>query len=259
MTQLERLSSLNSFLLEEMPEHKKAAKNFKQDEQSQFRLFRSLVNMRSPMPLNPKFLQLQNEYLQQSLQNKVITDIENLAPVEQDLYLWQGDITTLHCDAIVNAANSQMLGCFCPCHKCIDNAIHTFAGTQLRLACFELMKRQGYEEPTGKAKITPAYNLPCQYILHTVGPIVQGQLTNHDCELLVSCYRSCLQLAEESGIESIAFCCISTGEFHFPNERAAQIAVQTVRDFKAQTHSKIKVIFNVFKDMDYEIYRELLG
>lgn len=259
MTQLERLSLLNFFLLEEMPEHKKAAENFKQDEQSQFRLFRSLVNVRPPIPTNPKFLQLQDEYLQLSLLNKVITDIESLTPVESELYLWQADITTLHCEAIVNAANSQMLGCFCPCHTCIDNAIHTFAGIQLRLACFELMKRQGYEEPTGKAKITLAYNLPCQYVLHIVGPIVQGQLTNHDCELLTSCYRSCLKLAEETGIKSIAFCCISTGEFHFPNESAAQIAVKAIRDFKAQTHSKIKVVFNVFKDMDYEIYRELLG
>lgn len=242
-----------------MPQYKEQTEKFNQDEQSQFRLFRSLVNIRPPIPTNSKFLQLQDEYLQLSLLNKVITDVESLTPVESELYLWQGDITTLHCDAIVNAANNQMLGCFCPCHGCIDNAIHTFAGIQLRLACFELMKRQGYEEPTGKSKITPAYNLPCQYVLHTVGPIVQGRLNKRDCELLTSCYRSCLELAEETGIKSIAFCCISTGEFHFPNERAAQIAVQSVRDFKAQTRSKIKVVFNVFKDMDYEIYRELLG
>ena len=164
----------------------------------------------------------------------------------------------LRCDAIVNAANSQMLGCFCPCHGCIDNAIHTFAGVQLRFTCNELMKQQGFLEPIGKAKITPAFNLPSKYVLHTVGPIVQGHLSKSDCELLASCYRSCLELAEKNGIKSIAFCCISTGEFHFPNDKAADIAVQTVRDYLKQTNSKMKVIFNVFKDTDDNIYQKLL-
>lgn len=164
----------------------------------------------------------------------------------------------MRCDAIVNAANSQMLGCFCPCHGCIDNAIHTFAGVQLREACAELMQEQGHEEETGKAKITPACNLPCKYVLHTVGPIIRGRLTKRDEELLASCYRSCIELAEENGVTSLAFCCISTGEFHFPNDKAAEIAVQTVKLYKEKTKSNMEVIFNVFKDMDYKIYRKLL-
>lgn len=184
--------------------------------------------------------------------------MEDLSPERDNLYLWQGDITTLKCGAIVNAANSQLLGCFCPCHGCIDNAIHTFAGIQLRLACAERMKQQGHEEETGKAKITPAYNLPCNYVFHTVGPIVKGCVTKGDENLLASCYRSCLELAERNRINSIAFCCISTGEFHFPNGRAAEIAMQTVTEFMAQKQSEMKVIFNVFKDLDYEIYKKLL-
>lgn len=152
-----------------------------------------------------------------------------------------------------------MLGCFCPNHGCIDNAIHTFAGVQLRLACDDLMKKQGHKERTGQAKITPAFNLPCKYVIHTVGPIVRGLLTQQDCNLLASCYRSCLELADRNNLKNIAFCCISTGEFHFPNDKAAQIAIQTVKDYKVQTHSDIEVIFNVFKETDYNIYRELLG
>ena len=145
-----------------------------------------------------------------------------------------------------------------PCHACIDNCIHTFAGIQLRLDCAEFMERQGHEEPTGRAKITLGYNLPCDYVLHTVGPIVGGRVPPEDERLLASCYRSCLELAEQNGVESIAFCCISTGVFHFPNQRAAEIAVETVRKFKAETVSEMKVIFNVFKDLDLEIYRRLL-
>lgn len=180
--------------------------------------------------------------------------------------MWQGDITTLKCGAIVNAANSQMLGCFCPCHGCIDNAIHTFAGVQLRLECAEIMHAlpasretpQGFEEPVGKAKITAAYNLPCDKIIHTVGPYVGGGLTDEHCGQLRSCYRECLETAVRNGITSIAFCCISTGEFHFPNKKASEIAVQTVDEF-LQNNSEIEVIFNVFKDDDYGIYKQLLG
>ena len=182
------------------------------------------------------------------------TDIADLEQIEEGIYLWQGDITTLRCDAIVNAANSGMTGCYCPCHGCIDNAIHTYAGIQLRLECAEIMEKQGYAEPTGKAKITKAYNLPCKYVLHTVGPIISGRVAKKDEELLASCYRSCLELSRENGVKSVACCCISTGEFHFPNDRAAEIAVETVRKCK----SDIEVIFNVFKDTDYEIYRRLL-
>ena len=212
-----------------------------------------------PKAASDEFLKIQDEYLREETRLKGVTDISALTPIQPDIYLWQGDITTLKCDAIVNAANNQMLGCFCPNHGCIDNAIHTYAGVQLRLDCAELMKKQGHEEPTGQAKITPAYNLPCRFVIHTVGPIVYGRLTDKDCELLRSCYRSCLKVADENSLKSIAFCCISTGEFHFPNERAAEIAIDTVKKYKAETQSEIKVIFNVFKDTDYKIYRDLLG
>ena len=203
--------------------------------------------------------QTQDEYLKEETKSKGITDIRELKPVEEGIYLWQGDITTLKCDAIVNAANSGMTGCYQPCHNCIDNCIHTYAGVQLRNACAEIIEKQGYEDPTGCAKITSAFNLPCKYVLHTVGPIVQGHLTKEHEELLASCYRSCLELADENGVKSVAFCCISTGVFMFPNERAAEIAVQTVRDYRKEKNSGIEVIFNVWKDVDYEIYRELLG
>ena len=162
-------------------------------------------------------------------------------------------------DAIVNAANSALLGCFYPLHGCIDNIIHSRSGVQLRLACHDIMTAQGHEEPTGGAKITPAFNLPCRYVLHTVGPIITGRVTRRDREALASCYRSCLALAADRGCESIAFCCISTGEFHFPNREAAEVAVETVRDFLNGGDRTLRVIFDVFKDRDLEIYRELLG
>ena len=175
------------------------------------------------------------------------------------VYLCQGDITTLKCDAIVNAANSGMTGCYIPNHRCIDNAIHTYTGVELRQYCEEMMERQGHPEPTGQARITPAFNLPCRYILHTVGPIISDRVTWRDRELLASCYRSCLKLAAELGLESVAFCCISTGEFRFPNRLAADIAVEKVTDFlKGQTSVK-KVIFNVFKNLDRELYEKRLG
>ena len=185
--------------------------------------------------------------------------LEELTPVDGDLYLWQGDITRLRCGAIVNAANSGMTGCYVPNHACIDNCIHTFAGVQLRQECGEMMRRQGHAEPAGQAKITGAYNLPCEYVLHTVGPVVGERVTKEDERLLAGCYRSCLELAERNGVESIAFCCISTGVFHFPNARAAEIAVETVRRYKSETGSGMKVIFNVFKDLDRELYGRLLG
>ena len=224
-----------------------------------FKLFRALVNVRMPKAASKEFLQIQDEYLKEQLRLKGITDIAGLAPVAHDLYLLQGDITTLKCDGIVNAANSELLGCFCPNHGCIDNAIHTFAGVQLRQECAALMQAQGKKEETGQAKITKAYNLPCKYVLHTVGPIVYGELTKKHEKQLADCYSSCLALADKYGLKSIAFCCISTGEFHFPNERAALIAVQTVTEHKRQAQSKIKVIFNVFKECDYDIYSRLLG
>lgn len=151
-----------------------------------------------------------------------------------------------------------MTGCYQPCHNCIDNCIHTYAGIQLRNYCAELMEKQGYEEPTGQAKITPSFNLPCDYVIHTVGPIVQGMLTHRHEELLRSCYESCLKIADENEVDSIAFCCISTGVFMFPNQRAAEIAVETVKHYKRSTGSFIEVIFNVFKDTDLEIYKGIL-
>ncbi len=257
MTQKERRIYLIGELLKEQPGYRDI--EVPQNEQEQKRLLRSLLNVRMPQAVSREFSEVQDAYLQAAAAEKGITNLSDLQPIQDGLYLWQGDITTLRCDAIVNAANSQMLGCFCPCHGCIDNAIHTYAGIQLRAACAELMRKQSHEEETGKAKITPAYNLPCNYVLHTVGPIIYGRLTEKDKKQLASCYRSCLELAEQNGIKSIAFCCISTGEFHFPNEKAAEIAVQTVKEYRQQTNSKIEVIFNVFKDMDYEIYRDLLG
>ena len=254
MTQEEHRIWLIQSLLRERGE----AAEIPQGEQGQKRLLRALFNVRMPHSVSQEFLQVQDEYLQEVIRSKGITDYTSLQPVEDGIYLWQGDITRLKCGAIVNAANSQMLGCFMPGHACIDNAIHTFAGVQLRLECADIMGRQGHDEPTGKAKITSAYNLPCGFILHTVGPIVNGAVTERDQQLLTDCYRSCLELAEQNHIKSIAFCCISTGIFSFPNRLAAEIAVCTVKEYKAENDSKIEVIFNVFKDSDYQIYRELL-
>ncbi len=256
MNQTERRIFLIKELLRERSQY--ADIQIPENAGGQKRLLRSLFNIRMPEPVSEKFLQVQDEYLQEETMRKGITLLEDLMPERDKLYLWQGDITTLGCDAVVNAANSQLLGCFHPCHGCIDNAIHTFAGVQLRLACADIMEKQGHEEETGQAKITPAFNLPCKYILHTVGPIVQGRLTESDKTLLASCYRSCLTLAEQNSVRSIAFCCISTGEFHFPNDKAAEIAVQTVKEYRRQTKSEIEVIFNVFRDVDYEIYKKLL-
>ncbi len=256
MTQNEKRTYLLKNLLNEQPQYSDISIPY--DEYEQKRLLRSLFNIRMPANVSDEFLKIQDSYLKEEISRKGITDIKNLKQFQNNIYLWQGDITTLKCDAIVNAANNQMLGCFCPCHECIDNAIHTFAGIQLRLSCYEQMKKQRHKEKTGSAKITPAFNLPCKYILHTVGPIVLNSPTKKDVLLLASCYNSCLELAESNNIKSIAFCCISTGEFHFPNELAAKIAINTVKEYLNQKNSKIEVIFNVFKDVDYKIYKKLL-
>ncbi len=228
-------------------------------EHEKFAYFRALCNVRMPKAASKDFIRLQNKYLQEVLRQKGITDIAALIPVKPDVYLWKGDITTLKCDAITNAANSQMLGCFYPNHGCIDNAVHTFAGVELRQECAKIMSEQGSAEPTGRAKITKGYNLPCKYILHTVGPVVCGNVIRQNENDLINCYRACLTLADDKKLQSLAFCCISTGEFRFPNDHAAELAVKTVSDYKKQTNSKIKVIFNVFKDCDYEIYTRLLN
>lgn len=258
MSRLEQLLNLNQMLLSEQPQYQEQAADFPLKLQAQWRLFRSLVNVREPKPAGRTFLELQDSLLKNMIAEKGITEIPSLIPLQKNIYLWQGDITTLQVDGIVNAANSGMTGCYCPCHGCIDNAIHTFAGVQLRLECAAIMEEQGYPEPPGKAKITKAYNLPSRFVLHTVGPIVTGRLSEKDCALLASCYQSCLELAEQNHLKTLAFCCISTGEFHFPNQKAAEIAVKTVQNFLS-THTEISVVFNVFQDRDYKIYCKLLS
>jgi len=257
MNQSERRRILIRSLLEEQSASQKAAIPYGSDEQK--RLLRSLMNIRRPSPVSEEFIRVQDEYLQEENRSRGIVALSDLEPIQTEIYLWRGDITRLACGAIVNAANSGMTGCYQPCHNCIDNCIHTYAGVQLRNYCNGLMEKQGYEEPMGRAKLTPAFNLPCKYVIHTVGPIVQGKLTPLHCRQLASCYRSCLELADQNQIRSIAFCCISTGVFMFPNKEAAEIAVQTVKDYKAETDSRIEVIFNVFQEFDEQIYRALLG
>jgi len=258
-----RLDFLINYLLKEDLQYSEM--EIPSDLQGKRDLFRALRNVRPPKPVGEEFLRMQDEELQAQLQEKGIVE---LAAVQQlsifnsqfSISLWQGDITRLKVEAIVNAANSQMLGCFHPLHKCIDNAIHSAAGVQLREECHRMMLQQGHDEPTGQAKITKAYNLPCKYVIHTVGPIVpNGIPTTSQKEQLASCYRSIMQLADENRLESVAFCCISTGEFRFPNQLAAEIAVKTVRDFLVgHPETTIKhVVFNVFKDLDKQIYEKL--
>lgn len=258
MTQNEKRIYLIRELLAEQPDYGDVEIPDNKEEQKQ--LLRSLMNVRPPRPAGKEFLRVQDEYLSSRVREKGITDCDTLpvSSVDQRLVLWRGDITTLKVDAIVNAANSALKGCFIPCHSCVDNIIHSISGIQLRLECDRLMREQGYEEPVGKAKITPAYNLPCGYVLHTVGPVVSGILTKKHCEQLAGCYQSCLELAALRGLKSVAFCCISTGEFHFPQKQAAHLAVRTVLDF-LQTSTQIeKVIFNVYRQDDYGIYKKIL-
>ena len=251
---MNRLDYLIEYLLKEDPQYSEM--EIPSDLQGKRDLFRALRNVRWPKPVSEEFLRLQDEELQEQLQEKGVVELLNVP-----MQIWQGDITRLKVDAIVNAANSQMLGCFHPLHKCIDNAIHSAAGVQLREECYQLMLQQGHEESTGQAKITKAYNLPCKYVIHTVGPIIPTGIPNPlQKEQLASCYRSIMQLADENHLESVAFCCISTGEFRFPNQLAAEIAVQTVKDYLTEhPDSSIKqVVFNVFKDIDRDIYQRLL-
>ncbi|WP_439651900.1 protein-ADP-ribose hydrolase [Oceanobacillus alkalisoli] len=260
MNQEARLDYLNHYLLEENPNDEalhsqKGAPSL--DEK--IALFRGLCNIREPEPVTEQFLEIQDAFLTEWNQERKITSLKDLEEVKPQLYIFQGDITSLAVSGIVNAANSELLGCLLPNHNCIDNIIHTHAGVQLRLECNRIMEAQGRKEPVGKAKITNAYNLPADYVVHTVGPYIDERgVTPLKEELLGSSYRSCLQIADEHGLESIAFCCISTGEFNFPNERAAEIAVQTVQAYLNATKSNLKVVFNVFKDIDFEIYRNIL-
>ena len=256
MNQSERRLFLIRELLNEKNEYEQI--KIPKDEEEQKRLLRGLMNIREPKKASNDFIKIQDEYLAYEIEKNGIIDIDTLASVKDGIYIYQGDITKLKCDAVVNAANSGMTGCYRPNHNCIDNCIHTFAGIQLRLLCAEIMEKQGHSEETGTAKITPAFNLPSKYIIHTVGPIVQGNLTKEDCQKLKDSYNACLNIAAENNVGSIAFCCISTGVFCFPNEAAAEIAVRTVSEFMKKNTSVKKVIFNVFKDIDREIYERIL-
>lgn len=261
MERLQVIQTLNRMLLEELPQYREEAADFGTEIQPQRRLLRSLMNVRPPMPLREDYLLLEEALLSAEREERGVVKAETLPVVAADsrLVLWRGDITRLAASSIVNAANSALLGCFHPCHSCIDNAIHSAAGLQLREECRQLMEQQGTAEPAGRAKLTAAYHLPCRWVLHTVGPMVKEKVGARDRKLLASCYRACLELAAERRLNSIAFCCISTGEFHFPPQAAAEIAVAIVRDYLAVTGKEIKVIFNVFTEADEGIYRRLLG
>jgi len=252
-SEYKRLEWLCRYLLDENPRYRQMPLPGSLQERRD--LFRALMNVRPPMPASEEFLQVQDEELQVQLAKKGVVELAG-----QSLREWQGDITRLKVDTIVNAANSQMLGCFVPLHRCIDNAIHSAAGVQLRLACEEMM--HGTEEPTGSARITSGFNLPAKYVIHTVGPIVTTPRPFRQQEAqLAACYTSCLDLAHKYGLASIAFCCISTGEFRFPNDLACEIAVSTVRSWTAShPESSVKtVIFNTFKDIDHELYQNALA
>lgn len=263
MNQEERLDYLVRNLCEESGRYK----NISVQGNERRMLLRSLMNVRPPKPISREFLQIQDEFLQEEAREKQIALLSDIPTVKEAygidgayydrLSIWQGDITQLAADAIINAANSQMLGCFVPCHSCIDNAIHSAAGLELREECARIMKAQGHEEPVGCAKITKGYNLPAKHVIHTVGPTVYGRLTEENRESLASCYRSCLELAEANHLKSIAFCCISTGVFHFPNDIAAEIAVSTVLEHLSDSGIE-RVIFNVFKDEDKYLYENVL-
>lgn len=248
---------LISYLIEERGEEI----NIPDDYHSKRGLLRSLMNVRPPMKISDEFLKVQDDFLTSETLNKDLTSVEDISDKKGKLMLWQGDIVTLKVDAIVNAANSKLLGCFIPLHNCIDNMIHSAAGIQLREECSKIMQNQGRDEAVGKAKITDAYNLPSRYVVHTVGPAIPRGMkpSGEDCEKLESCYRSCLEIADEYNLESIAFCGISTGVFNFPKDLAAEIAVETVRQYLDTTETSLNhVIFNVFSDDNYSIYKKIL-
>ncbi len=254
-----KLCYLLKYLISERPQYKSLMMTNNYSELRQ--LLRAMMNTREPAPLSAEFLQIQDQFLQEEQQTKTITSAKDIPTSSRypRLAIWRGDITTLQADAIVNAANSSLLGCFIPCHNCIDNAIHSAAGLQLREECYQIMNAQGHQEATGQAKITKGYNLPATYVIHTVGPIVEDIPTDKDIQLLASCYSSSLQIAQERQLATIAFCCISTGVFHFPQQQAAEIAVHTVLDYLDKHQYPQKVIFNVFTDSDEKIYQQLLA
>ena len=261
MDRIENIDFCIRYLLKQNHAQAEIPRNLRDKRQ----LLRALMNIWHPQALSEEFLQAQDGELQAQLSDKGVVNLRHIAEPDHSPFaspaipiLWQGDITRLKVDAIVNAANSRGLGCWHPMHACIDNAIHSAAGLQLRQECNRIL--QGETIATGGAIITPGYNLPAKWVIHTVGPIIAAEapITGEE-EQLAGCYRSSLYLAKEHGCRSIAFCCISTGEFHFPNRRAAEVAIRTVRGFYDSSHYPIKVVFNVFKDIDYDIYRELLA
>lgn len=258
MKQQQRLDYLIDVLMKENPED---GAWLQRQYGNTFALLRGLMNLRPPQECSEEFLAVQDAFLQEMTREKGIVDAADLKPIAShpQLYLWQGDITRLKVDAIVNAANNKLLGCWQPNHGCIDNIIHTMSGVQLRRDCAALMEAQGHDEPAGQAKITPAYNLPGRYVLHTVGPIVHGRLTEEHCRLLQASYQNCLNLAADYGLHSVAFCCISTGVFGFPQEPAANIAVNTALDFLKQDTPVKQIVFNVFQDEDKLIYQNVLS
>lgn len=249
-----KLLYLIHYLLEESGYQPEIPEN----EKEQCRLLRALMNIREAKLISEEFLAIQDAYLQEVVENKGVVDVNDLEPIQDRLYVWRGDITRLKVDAIVNACNSGLTGCYSPNHPCIDNIIHTISGVQLRKKCNDIMKIQGYPEPTGQAKITPAYNLPCNYVIHTVGPIVKEILTQEDCDDLKKCYRACMETAEQNNIRSIAFCCLSTGVYGFPQKKASEIATDTVKDYLANGSKIEKVIFNVFTPEDEKYYLKIL-
>ena len=259
MTQQERLHYLLEGLVAEYKEKYNEYIDIPVNEEEQFTLFRVLCNIRPAGAMPAEWMKIQDEYLNTLAYEKGIVTINDMEEREPQIYLWQGDISRLSVDAIVNAANNKLLGCFVPNHKCIDNAIHTFSGIELRMECARMIEYLDMPEKTGVARMTYGYNLPAKHVLHTVGPIIYEEVTDKERNELASCYRSCLELANAYNFHSIAFCCISTDEFRFPNEAAAQIAIDTVRTYLKETNSKIQVVFNVFKDIDYDIYNKLLG
>ena len=256
-----------NYLVEEFKEDSVQYKDLQtpKDTEGKRRILRSLMNIRMPRKMDEAVLSVQDEYLQERIRENGIVELADIPVIRGSMSVWQGDITRLAVDAIVNAANSQMLGCFVPMHTCIDNCIHTFAGVQLRAECARQMEQlksrygRDYEQPTALPMLTDAYNLPARKVIHIVGPIVQGRLTTSLENDLAACYRNTLDMCLENGLKSVAFCCISTGVFHFPNKRAAQIAVQTVTEWMDKHPEAMeRVIFNVFKDEDKEYYEEQL-
>lgn len=263
LTQEQRLDYLVEKFIEDSDEYKDL--QTPGDLEGKRRLLRSLMNLRMPGELSEKVLAIQDEYLTERADEKGIVRPEDIPVNQEKLSIWQGDITRLAVDAIVNAANAQMLGCFVPMHTCIDNCIHTFAGVQLRAECNRQMNRlrlqygRNYEQPVAVPMLTDAYNLPSKKVIHIVGPVVQGRVTPGQEKDLADCYRNTLELCLKNGLKSVAFCCISTGVFHFPNKRAAELAADTVRTWLAAHPGAVeRVIFNVFKDEDKKYYEELI-